>query len=38
MSRDLPLPTAGYRRRSWTAFQRALDPLAVPKPLRPPRS
>lgn len=34
---DVPLPTASYRRRAWLEFQRALDPLAPPKPLRPPR-
>jgi hypothetical protein len=33
----LPRPTAGYRRRAWAEFQRALDPLAPLKPLRPPR-
>ncbi|MGE5690168.1 MAG: hypothetical protein ACM33B_06395 [Pseudomonadota bacterium] len=33
----LPLPTAQFRRRAWLAFQRALDPLAPPRPLRPPR-
>lgn len=32
-----PQPTASYRRRAWLDFQRALDPLAPPKPLRPPR-
>lgn len=30
---DLPTPTGRYRRRAWLAFQRALDPLARPKPL-----
>jgi hypothetical protein len=30
----LPLPTAQYRRRAWLEFQRAIDPLAQPKPLR----
>jgi hypothetical protein len=30
----LPRPTPHFRRRSWLAFQRALDPLAPPKPLR----
>jgi hypothetical protein len=29
----LPLPTQRFRRRAWLAFQRALDPLAPPKPL-----
>jgi hypothetical protein len=27
------VPTPGFRRRAWREFQRALDPLAVPKPL-----
>jgi hypothetical protein len=31
---ELPRPTASFRRRSWLDFQRALDPLAPPKPLR----
>jgi hypothetical protein len=26
-------PTPGFRRRAWREFQRALDPLAIPKPL-----
>jgi hypothetical protein len=26
-------PTASFRRRAWRDFQRALDPLASPKPL-----
>ena len=30
-------PTPGYRRRAWREFQRALDPLAPPKPLPPGR-
>jgi len=25
--------TPGFRRRAWREFQRALDPLAPPKPL-----
>ena len=29
----LPLPTPPFRRRAWLLFQRALDPLAPPKPL-----
>jgi len=33
----IPLPTAQFRRQSWIAFQRALDPLAPPRPLRQPR-
>ncbi|HEY2310095.1 MAG TPA: hypothetical protein VGH46_03145 [Gaiellaceae bacterium] len=31
----LPCPTQRFRRQSWLAFQRALDPLAPPKPLPP---
>jgi hypothetical protein len=34
---DLPRPTLRFRLEAWRAFQRALDPLAPPKPLRPPR-
>jgi hypothetical protein len=26
-------PTSRFRRRAWREFQRALDPLALPKPL-----
>jgi len=26
-------PTSRFRRRAWREFQRALDPLAPPKPL-----
>ena len=33
----LPHPTQRFRREAWLAFQRALDPLAPPKPL-PPRA
>src|SRR5262249_17770019 len=33
----LPRPTPQFRRRAWLIFQRALDPLAPVKPLRPPR-
>ena len=29
----LPTPTAWFRRHAWAAFQRAIDPLAQPKPL-----
>jgi hypothetical protein len=29
----VPLPTMQFRRRAWLLFQRALDPLAQPKPL-----
>jgi hypothetical protein len=28
-----PAPTMQFRRRAWLVFQRALDPLARPKPL-----
>jgi hypothetical protein len=31
---QLPQPTASFRRRAWLEFQRALDPLAPPRPLR----
>jgi hypothetical protein len=31
----LPHPTQRFRREAWLAFQRALDPLAPPKPLPP---
>jgi hypothetical protein len=33
--RDEELPTASmqFRRRAWRDYQRALDPLASPKPL-----
>jgi hypothetical protein len=34
----LPRPSLQYRLRAWRDFQRALDPLAPPKPLRPPPS
>ena len=30
---DLPLPSQGFRRRAWREFQRALDPLAPPRPM-----
>jgi hypothetical protein len=33
----LPRPTPQFRRRAWLAFQRALNPLAPPKPLDPHR-
>jgi len=29
----LPAPTAPFRQRAWRQFQRALDPLAPPRPL-----
>jgi hypothetical protein len=35
--KKIPLPTAQFRRRAWIDFQRALDPLAPPKPLRHPQ-
>jgi hypothetical protein len=31
-------PTSGFRRRAWREFQRALDPLAPPRPLPPGRA
>jgi hypothetical protein len=37
--RGVPVPTESFRRRAWRQFQRALDPLAPPRPLpmrRPP--
>jgi hypothetical protein len=39
----LPFPTQRFRHRAWLAFERALDPLAPPKPLpsaaiKPPRA
>jgi hypothetical protein len=30
----LPKPTLQFRQRAWRDFQRALDPLAQPKPLK----
>lgn len=30
---NLPAPSMRFRRKSWLDFQRALDPLAPPKPL-----
>jgi hypothetical protein len=30
---ELPTPTGQFRRRAWLLFQRALDPLAPPRPL-----
>jgi hypothetical protein len=30
----VPRPTPQFRLRAWLLFQRALDPLALPKPLR----
>ena len=32
-TRALPAPTPQFRRRAWRTFQRALDPLARPRPL-----
>jgi len=29
----LPTPSMRFRRKAWLEFQRALDPLARPKPL-----
>lgn len=37
-ARALPTPTAPFRRRAWRQFQRALDPLAPPRPLPRPRA
>ena len=34
---SIPHPTPQFRRRAWIEFQRALDPLSPPKPLRPKR-
>jgi hypothetical protein len=36
---ELPAPSLQFRRRAWRDYQRALDPLASPKPLpiKPPR-
>jgi hypothetical protein len=34
LSGSLPQPTVAFRRRAWLQFQRALDPLASPKPVR----
>jgi hypothetical protein len=30
---ELPAPTEQFRLRAWREFQKALDPLAPPKPL-----
>ena len=30
----LPRPSSHFRKRAWLEFQRALDPLARPKPMR----
>jgi len=30
----VPRPTPQFKRRAWLAFQKAIDPLAPPKPLR----
>ncbi len=35
---DLPRPSLRYRVLAWQVFQRALDPLAPPRPLRQPRA
>jgi hypothetical protein len=32
--RGVPQPTQSFRRRAWLQFQRAIDPLAPPKPFR----
>ena len=31
--RGVPVPTESFRRRAWRQFERALDPLAPPRPL-----
>jgi hypothetical protein len=33
-SEAVPIPTTQFRRRSWLDFQRAIDPLGPPKPLK----
>ena len=33
--KGLPAPTTQFRLRAWREFQKALDPLAPPKPLPP---
>jgi hypothetical protein len=33
-SARFPRPSPQFRRRAWFVFQRALDPLAKPRPLR----
>lgn len=33
----MPRATLQFRLKAWRIFQRALDPLAPPKPLRRPR-
>jgi hypothetical protein len=30
----LPRPTPEFRRRAWLTFQRALNPLGQPRPMR----
>jgi hypothetical protein len=32
MTDGLPRPTVQFKLRAWRAFQRALDPLAPPRP------
>ena len=34
VAQRIPRPSPQFRRRSWLAFQRALDPFAKPRPLR----
>jgi len=34
LAAQIPQPTASFRRRAWLDFQRAIDPLGPPKPLR----
>jgi hypothetical protein len=33
-TKGLPQPTMSFRRRAWLQFQRAIDPLAPPKPFK----
>jgi hypothetical protein len=32
--KTLPKPTTAFRRRAWVEFQKAIDPLAPPKPFK----
>jgi hypothetical protein len=34
LPKGVPAPTASFRRRAWLQFQKAINPLAAPKPLR----
>lgn len=33
-TKGIPKPTTAFRHRAWVQFQRAIDPLASPKPFR----